>query len=289
MAALRPKFSDVRPDPYGALNPDEPHALEPVADGLFRFIVGAPGRSRSGLVLVNDSGIAVVDSIRTSGALWLAAELGRRFSSLPVRYVIYSHAHFDHIGGGWVFAEQGATVVSHRNAVEPILGERLPTAAPELIVGGEHTLELGSDRIEVRHIAPSHSNSLLLVRFPRQRAIQAVDITTPGSVPFNEFPDFYYDGWVETLQWILRQDIDIVEGGHHRLGSLDDVRVNLEYLTSLHDQIVHHVRAGRCWEELFRKLEFAPEFRALDGFEKKWILNAMGMHRWVIAHRWGVW
>jgi hypothetical protein len=188
-----------------------------------------------------------------------------------------------------VFAAEGAVIVAHRNAVEPIHGERLPTAAPSLVVGNSHVLELGDDTISLHHIAPSHSNSLVLVHFHRNRAIQAVDVVTPGAVPFNELPDFYYDGWIATLRWLLAQDVDIIEGGHHRLGTLADVTLNLEYLTSLHNQILEHVRAGRCWDELFRKIDHAPAVRALDNFESKWVLNALGMHRWITAHRWGVW
>ena len=39
---------------------------------------------------------------------------------------VYSHGHFDHTGIGQVFPEDGATIVAHKNAVDPIIGEKLP-------------------------------------------------------------------------------------------------------------------------------------------------------------------
>ena len=48
-----------------------------------------------------------------------------------VAYVIYTHAHADHISGAQVFQKDGALVVANSRAIEPIFGERLPIAVPE--------------------------------------------------------------------------------------------------------------------------------------------------------------
>ncbi len=57
------------------------------------------------LFAVTKAGIILVDPINRDFALWLKGQLKERFPGLPVRYVIYSHSHFDHIEGGSVFAD----------------------------------------------------------------------------------------------------------------------------------------------------------------------------------------
>jgi glyoxylase-like metal-dependent hydrolase (beta-lactamase superfamily II) len=57
-----------------------------------------------GVFLVTPEGIILVDPISTDLATWLKEELTQRFPGVPVRYVIYSHSHFDHIEGGGLFA-----------------------------------------------------------------------------------------------------------------------------------------------------------------------------------------
>ena len=67
----------------------------------------------SGMFLVTADGIIVVDPTFPHVASWLKEELDERFG-LPVKYVIYSHTHLDHAGGGEVFADT-AIFVAHEH------------------------------------------------------------------------------------------------------------------------------------------------------------------------------
>jgi len=57
------------------------------------------------LYVVTPAGILLVDPVNPDFAGWLKGELARRHPGLPVRYVVYSHSHWDHIEGGEVFAD----------------------------------------------------------------------------------------------------------------------------------------------------------------------------------------
>jgi glyoxylase-like metal-dependent hydrolase (beta-lactamase superfamily II) len=71
-------------------------------------IAGDLYRARNGiwysLFLVTPGGIILADPLSTDFASWLKTEFDRRFPGVPVRYVIYSHSHWDHIEGGAIFA-----------------------------------------------------------------------------------------------------------------------------------------------------------------------------------------
>ena len=66
-----------------------------------------------GMFLVTPEGIILVDPTNSRVAPWLREQLDERFE-LPVRYVIYSHAHNDHASGGEAFADT-ATFIGHEN------------------------------------------------------------------------------------------------------------------------------------------------------------------------------
>ena len=68
--------------------------------------------------MVTSEGIVLVEPIGTEFATWLKAEITRRFQA-PVKYVIYSHSHWDHASGGAVYADT-ARFIGHENILKNI-------------------------------------------------------------------------------------------------------------------------------------------------------------------------
>src|SRR5262245_17710669 len=91
---------------------------------------------------VTPAGIIATDPINAPAATWLKDELKKRWPDKPIKFVVYSHDHADHISGGEVWADT-ATVVAHANAKEAILGEKRPTAVPQVTFSDQATIELG--------------------------------------------------------------------------------------------------------------------------------------------------
>ncbi|HEY5624488.1 MAG TPA: MBL fold metallo-hydrolase [Gammaproteobacteria bacterium] len=92
---------------YTGAQQTQNYEISQVADGLYTATTG----SHRTVFLVTDEGIILADPIRTDFATWLKSELDERFG-VPVRYVLYSHHHWDHASGGAVFADT-ATLVAH--------------------------------------------------------------------------------------------------------------------------------------------------------------------------------
>lgn len=91
-------------------------------------------RARDGnwytIFLVTGAGIILGDPINTPFAEWLDGELERRFD-VPVRYVVYSHSHFDHAAGGAAFADT-ALFVGHEHMARNMDG-RYPHMPGDMI------------------------------------------------------------------------------------------------------------------------------------------------------------
>src|SRR4051812_28250937 len=68
--------------------------------------------------MVTPEGIILVEPIGMEMATWLKAELAKRFT-VPVKYVIYSHSHWDHASGGSVYADT-AKFIGHENMLKNI-------------------------------------------------------------------------------------------------------------------------------------------------------------------------
>jgi glyoxylase-like metal-dependent hydrolase (beta-lactamase superfamily II) len=83
--------------------------IEPIAGGVYT----ATNNNHRTVFLVTPEGIILGDPINADFSNWLKAELASRFK-VPVKYVVYSHHHWDHASGGDVFADT-ARFVGHAN------------------------------------------------------------------------------------------------------------------------------------------------------------------------------
>jgi glyoxylase-like metal-dependent hydrolase (beta-lactamase superfamily II) len=278
----------VLPDFTAPACPDNPRGLEQVKGNLYRHTTGAGLAVHSGLVLATGEGALIIDPAMTCTATWLRDEIKHRFN-VGVSYVVYTHAHADHISGAQVFQNDGALVVANQRAMEPIIGEKIPTAVPDRVFDKDMTITLGGETVRLHHVAPSHSNSMILVLFPDYKALQCTDVCESRSMPYNDFLDFYYDGWIETLDWVLQQDVELIDVGHYSPATKAEIAAERDYMIDLHQQVLDLVRAGQSWDELYRNVRFSDEVRKWIGFDTMRTLNILGMHRWVSNHRRGEW
>lgn len=82
-------------------------------------------------ILVTPDGIVLVDTLNTDFARWLKQALAERFPGKPVKYVIYSHSHWDHAEGGRVFADT-ATFIAQENMLRNMDG-RYPALPGDIV------------------------------------------------------------------------------------------------------------------------------------------------------------
>lgn len=82
------------------------------------------------IFMVTPDGIILGDPINVAFSTWLKSELDERFG-VPVRYVVYSHSHWDHAEGGAVFADT-AVFVAHENMLKNMDG-RYPQMPGDMV------------------------------------------------------------------------------------------------------------------------------------------------------------
>ena len=290
IAVDRAKYANraMLPDFTAPDCPGNPRGLTQVKDNLYRHTTGAGLAVHSGLVLITSEGALVIDPAMTCTAGWLRDEIRKRFG-VGGKYVVLTHAHTDHISGAQVLQKDGAIVVANQRALEPIVGEKLPTAVPDRVFDKDMTITLGGETVALHRVAPSHSDSMIMVLFPKYKALQCTDVCEAKSMPYNDFLDFYYPGWIETLDWVAQQDVDFIDIGHYSPGTKADIAAERAYMVDLHQQVLDLVRSGQSWDQLYRNVKFRDEWKSWIGFDTMKALNILGMYRWVSNHRRGEW
>lgn len=232
--------------------------------------------------LVTPAGIVATDPIDADAARWLKAELAKRFAK-PVKYLIYSHDHADHISGGEIFADS-AVVIAHENAKSAILRERRPTAVPEVTFSESLTIELGGKKVELLYLGKNHSDNSIVVRFPDERVLFAVDFIPVRSLPFRDLPDSSIDDWIESLKKAEGLDFDILAPGHGDLGKKDDVGLFRAYLAELRGEVSRYLRDGKSLGEI-KQLVKMEKYRDWGNYGRYLALNIEGMARYIQIQR----
>jgi len=196
---------------------------------------------------------------------------------------VYSHDHADHIAGGEVFADT-AVVAAHANAKRTIVAEKRPTAVPQVTFASEMSIELGGTVVELAYVGRNHSDNSIVMRFPKERLLFAVDFIPVESLAFRDFPDAYIQDWIDSLQRVEAMDFDVLVPGHGPLGRKEHVRMFREYMEELRDEVLRHAREGKSVDEV-KQLVKMPKYATWTNYEQWLTLNVEGMYRHVQMHR----
>ncbi len=234
--------------------------------------------------LVTPAGIIATDPINADAASWLKAELKKRFNQ-PVKFLVYSHDHPDHISGGEIFADT-AVVVAHERAKATIIGEKRPTAVPDVTFSERMTVELGGKTVELVYVGRGHSDNMIAMHFPAERALFAVDFISVKRVGFKTLTDAYFPEWMDGIKVVEGIDFDILVLGHGPMGKKQDASDHRAYLEDLYTAVLKEARAGKSLEEMQQSIKL-DKYKDWSQY-KQWLpLNIEGMYRNIQLHRRG--
>ena len=224
----------------------------------------APASANAGFVIGNE-GVTVIDTFwNVDAARQLLSEIQRR-TPLPVRFVINTHYHLDHVAGNGVFAGAGAIVVGHRNVRDWIHTENLRLLGayltPELRAATEASvppsavyedgvnLYTGAGRIRVLSF-PGHTGGDSIVLVPDSKVAFLGDLFWRNMLP--NLVDASTQPWIESLDTIISANevgYTFVPG-HGKAGDARDVAAFRDYLITLRALVAEAKAAGKSADAL---------------------------------------
>src|SRR3954454_23664927 len=159
-------------------------------DGVYIFRNGG----HQSMFIVTKGGVIATDPIaygRPTGGQQCVDEI-KKVTDKPIKYLIYSHHHFDHAAGGKAFKDAGAKIIGHKNIKPHLEATKDPhTPMPDQFFDDTKTIKLGGTTLELTYLGLNHSDSNIVMRLPKEKIIFLVDTIPVGQFPGRGFIDIY--------------------------------------------------------------------------------------------------
>src|SRR5216683_5080833 len=251
--------------------------------------------------LVTDEGVIVFDAPASFGKS-IPLEVSK-VTDKPIKMLVYSHAHKDHIGGSAAFKDIEDLKIVSLDTVSDFLKEMND---PNRLVPNEtfkttKTLTLGGQTVELtRHEYHSNEGDLFIY-VPKAKFLMAVDCVTPGYAPFSGFDiTTNFHQYLKVFDELLAYKFDTFVGGHlTSIGTREDVEITKEFTMDVYNtvkRIHNNMDAGAVTSEAVKAIGTDNEFLlfkvlldkvtkdSVKELQPRWIVRLAGVDVWLESH-----
>jgi glyoxylase-like metal-dependent hydrolase (beta-lactamase superfamily II) len=244
-------------------------ATTKVTDNVYIFRY----QGHQSMFVVTPAGVIATDPIslyRPQAAKTYIEEI-QKITKAPIKYVIYSHHHFDHAAGGKPFKDLGAKFIAHKNAKAHLEAAKNPDVVmPDEWVGDKRVITLGGTTLELLYTGRNHSDNSLVMRLPKEKIIYAVDFLPIKGFQFRNMPDT--DNPIEqeeSIAKVLALDWQTLIPGHpgggRQTGTKQDVEEQLAYLKELGAEVKKAAADNKCFDTAMKDIKL-PKYESWGGY-----------------------
>lgn len=223
--------------------------------------------------VIGRKAVLVVDTCFSPQRARLIISRIRSITRKPIRFVVNTHYHSDHVFGNQVFQNRGATVLAHKNCANRIHQEGeerirnyqrsspalrkilrgLRQGYPDIELPNGARIDLGEVRVELIHPSQTaHTSGDTLVWYPEAGTLIAGDVLWIRYHPNLE--DWDYEGWLKTLDMVKALDAQRIIPGHGPIAGPEELELFGEYLKRFHDRIAPKVMQNLKKDDLIQLL-----------------------------------
>lgn len=229
------------------------------------------GGGANTLIRVTPEGLIVVDTKNPGDENFnrLMEEI-RSVSNLPVRYVINTQHHPDHVGTNQKFIDAGATVLALDALKTHMASDPRTKAIPGLptqTFAKDYTLKFGGAEVRLYSFGRGHSGGDTIVFFPDSRVVMVSDQMTDNA-PIVDFANGGSAvGWAPILDGVLKLDFEMAIPGRGEPKTRADVEAYRSKFASVVTRASDAIKAGATRETLASQVRtddlgwtFNPQF-----------------------------
>jgi len=261
----------------------EPFLLQPLDHGAWAAIDNPAAKSQesgsnAGFIIGTD-GVLVVDTFENPAAAQTLLATIRQKTALPVRFVVNTHYHLDHVAGNSVFAAVGATVLAHQNVRRwertenlKFFGDKITAeqrssvealGLPDVTYTQGATLYLGGSRDLLLRAMPGHTGGDTVVYDSEADVVFCGDLFWNHTLP--NLIDASTKEWIETLDTLVKDypSAAFVPGHGDKAGKAGDVRAFRDYLLFLRQAIAKAQSGGAGSDAVLKAV--LPQLKATYG------------------------
>ncbi|HKW63576.1 MAG TPA: MBL fold metallo-hydrolase [Candidatus Acidoferrum sp.] len=185
-------------------------------------------------------------------------------SNAPVKTVINTHWHFDHVDNNGPLHAAGATILAHENTKKRmseahdllVLNLHFPASPAETLpaqtFAAKHKLQANGETLALEHVAPAHTDTDIFIHFEKANVIQTGDLSFNGIYPYIDgSTGGKVSGMIAANDKILKlanNDTKIVPG-HGPLATKADIQKFRDMLVTTRDRVGKLKAAGKSAQE----------------------------------------
>ena len=247
--------------------------------------------SNAGFVVTKE-GVVVFDALGTPSLADALLQRIRKITDQPIKRLVLSHYHADHIYGIQVFKNAGAKIYApegsldyihseaaanrlkeRRVSLKPWVNDDTEIIVPDVIISDSHKFSLGGLDFTLNYLGKAHSDGDLAMLVEQDRVLFSGDIIFEGRVPFVGNADTKY--WLKTLTELETSGLAALIPGHGPASKKPASTITLtrRYLSYLRETMGYAIDDLTPFGEAYEEVDWS-EFENVPAFKEANRLNA---------------
>ncbi len=259
--------------------------VEYIATPLSSTVTMIKGKGGNIAVSSGQDGVFIIDDQLKPLTDQLLASIAE-VSEQPIRFVINTHYHGDHVGGNETLGGAGSVIIAHDNVRQRMTSEQFSNfmnsttpawpkdSLPVVTFNDRVTLHLNGEAVTVTHVPRGHTDGDSIVHFPDSNVLHMGDIFFNGLYPYIDLDG---GGSIQGMIAAVELGVGMADAetriipGHGPLSDLNGLQEYLAFLTKARDNVQALIDQGMSlqqaidanptaeWDETLGKVWIKPE------------------------------